>query len=209
MDTDTLFRLIFAFLVIVILGTRLYGHLKADTFKGERRSYDEGVVTYIMRPLSLLIGIGSILYIAAPQLMAWSSLDLPLWLRWLALPLGLLVIAGMAWVQTTLSKNFSGQLGIRDDQTLITSGPYHWVRHPMYTAVTALFIAVFLLTANWFIGLGGLATVLPVIVTRTPKEEAMLVEAFGEAYREYMKRTPRYLPRLGMEPPAQPVHSGD
>src|SRR5512145_3145252 len=207
MDTETLFRLIFAFLVIVILGTRLYGHLKADTFKGERRSYNEGIVTYIMRPLSLLIGIGSILYIAAPQLMAWSAINLPLWLRWLALPLGALVIAGMVWVQTTLSKNFSGQLGIREDQTLVTSGPYRWVRHPMYTAVTALFVAVFLLTGNWFIGLGGLLTVLPVIITRTPKEEAMLVETFGDAYRKYMEQTPRYLPRLGAMPQKPPAAS--
>lgn len=66
----------------------------------------------------------------------------------------------------------------------------------MYTAGTLLFIAVFLLTANWFIGLGGLAMVLAVVLTRTSKEEAMLVETFGDPYREYMQRTPRYIPRV-------------
>jgi protein-S-isoprenylcysteine O-methyltransferase Ste14 len=196
MDAENFFRLIFAFLVIAVLGTRLYGHLKAGTFRGQRRSYDEGLLTRIMRPLPILIGIGTVLYIAAPHLMAWSSVNLPLWLRFASLPLGLLVIAGMAWVHSSLSKNFSGKLEIRSDHTLVTKGPYRWVRHPMYTAVIALFLVVFLLTANWFIGIGGLLIVGAVIVARTPKEEAMLIETFGDSYREYMKRTPRYLPRV-------------
>jgi protein-S-isoprenylcysteine O-methyltransferase Ste14 len=196
MDTETIFRLIFALLVITILGTRLYGHLKADNFREQKRSYDEGQVTRIVRPLPILVGIASVLYIGAPHLMAWSAVDLPLWLRFASLPLGLLVIVGMGWVQTSLSKNFSSKLEIRDDHTLITSGPYRWVRHPMYTAVIALFVAIFLLTANWFIGLGGLLMVLAVILTRTPKEEAMLLETFGNAYQEYMQRTPRYIPRV-------------
>jgi protein-S-isoprenylcysteine O-methyltransferase Ste14 len=196
MVSEFFFRMTFAFLIIAVLGIRLYGHLKAGTFHEPRRSYDEGWLTRAARPLSVLIGIASVLYIAAPHFMSWSTVALPDWLRFLSLPLGLAVIAGMAWVHRSLSKNFSGKLEIRDDHTLITSGPYRWVRHPMYTAVITLFLAVFLLTANWFIGLGGLATVASVIVARTPKEEAMLVETFGDAYREYMRRTPRYIPRV-------------
>jgi protein-S-isoprenylcysteine O-methyltransferase Ste14 len=196
MDTEVFFRLIFALLLIIILATRLYGHLKANTFRRQIQSYSEGWITQVMRPVTVAVGIGSILYIAAPQLMAWSTVALPLWLRFASLPLGLAVIAGMAWVQTTLSKNFSGKLEIREDHTLVTHGPYRWVRHPMYTAVIVLFIAVFLLTANWFIGIGGLLMVGAVIVSRTPKEEAMLVETFGDAYRQYMSKTPRYFPRV-------------
>jgi protein-S-isoprenylcysteine O-methyltransferase Ste14 len=196
MDSETFFRLTFAFLIIGVLGIRLYGHLKAGTFHEPRHSFDEGWLTRATRPLSVLIGIGSVLYIAAPQLMGWSMLALPGWMRLAGVPLGLAVIAGMAWVHLSLSKNFSGKLEIRDNHTLVTSGPYRWVRHPMYTAVITLFLAVFLLTANWFIGLGGLLAVGSVIVARTPKEEAMLVETFGDAYREYMRQTPRYIPRV-------------
>jgi protein-S-isoprenylcysteine O-methyltransferase Ste14 len=196
MDSELFFRLTFAVLVIAVLGIRLYGHLKAGTFHEPRHSYDEGWLTRAMRPFPVFVGIASVLYIAAPHLMAWSTVDLPDWMRFASLPLGLLVIAGMAWVHRSLSKNFSGKLEIRDDHTLVTSGPYRWVRHPMYTAVIALFLAVFLLTANWFIGFGGLLTVGSVILARTPKEEAMLVETFGDAYREYMRRTPRYIPRV-------------
>jgi protein-S-isoprenylcysteine O-methyltransferase Ste14 len=193
---DTVFRLIFAVLVFLILGIRGIGHLKAGTLRDPRRSYDEGWVTRASRPFPILIFIGSLVYIFAPQYMAWSTLDLPVWLRALSIPLGLVVILGMAWVHQSLSKYFSGKLEIRDDHQLVKTGPYRWVRHPMYTAVIALFIAVFLLTANWFIGLGGLFMVAAVIIARTPREEAMLIETFGEAYREYMRETPRYLPRI-------------
>jgi protein-S-isoprenylcysteine O-methyltransferase Ste14 len=197
MDTETIFRLIFALLVIAALGIRLYGHLKAGTFHEPRRDYDEGWLTRIVRPLPILIGIASILYIAAPHLMVWSAVHLPLWLHVAAIPFGVVVISLMAWVHLTLSKNFSGKLQIRNDHTLVISGPYRWVRHPLYTAVIALFGCVFLLTANWFIGLGGLAMVLAVILTRTPKEEAMLVETFGDAYRDYRKNAVKPRP-LGL-----------
>lgn len=198
MDTDTALRLIFALLVMIVLGIRLYGHLKAGTFstQSQNHNYDEGMLTRIARPLPILVGIGAILYIAAPPLMAWSTVDLPLWLRLMSLPLGLLVIAGMSWVHSSLSKQFSRGLEIREDHILVTTGPYRWVRHPMYTIVTLLFVAIFLLTANWFIGLGGMAMSLAVILSRTPREEDMLIETFGDAYSEYMQRTPRYIPRL-------------
>jgi protein-S-isoprenylcysteine O-methyltransferase Ste14 len=198
MDTDTVLRLIFALLVMIVLGIRLYGHLKAGSFstRSQNHNYDEGVLTRIARPLPIFIGLGAILYIAAPPLMAWSTVDLPLWMRLMSLPLGLLVVAGMLWVHSSLSKQFSRGLEIREDHALITTGPYRWVRHPMYTIVMFLFIAIFLLTANWFIGLGGMAISLAVILSRTPREEDMLIETFGDAYSEYMRRTPRYIPRL-------------
>lgn len=200
-ENELFYRLMFALLVIAVLGIRSVGHLRAGTLQTgttpqPRRSYNEGLVTYIARPLVLFIAAGTLVYLVAPDLMRWSSLPFPDWLRLLGVPLGVLVVVGMAWVHSSLSKYFSGKLQVREDHALITHGPYRWVRHPMYTAVLALFLAVFLLTANWFIGIGGLVVVGAVIFTRTSMEEIMLVETFGDAYREYMERTPRYLPRL-------------
>jgi protein-S-isoprenylcysteine O-methyltransferase Ste14 len=53
-----------------------------------------------------------------------------------------------------------------------------------------------LLSANWFVGGGGLAFVLLLMAVRTPREERMLIRRFGDDYRSYMGRTGRYLPRL-------------
>ena len=196
MENEILYRAAYLVTIILVLGVRLVGHLQAGTLREPRQSYDEGLVTRIMRPLPVLLFIGSALYILNPGWMAWSSIPLPDWLRVAGIGLEILVILSMAWIHRALNKQFSLRLEIRQDHRLVTGGPYHWVRHPMYTVVLTMFFAIFLVTANWFIGLGGLLMVLAVVVTRTPREEAMLLEIFGDEYRAYMQTTPRYLPRL-------------
>ena len=52
-----------------------------------------------------------------------------------------------------------------------------------------------LLAANWFMGLASLS-VLMMLLIRLPKEEEKIIERFGDEYREYMKRTGRFLLRL-------------
>ena len=82
----------------------------------------------------------------------------------------------------------------REQHTLVTRGPYRWIRHPFYDSAALLMMAVSLIAANWFLLLtGGLAFVL--LVVRTQTEEEKLLARFGEAYRAYMKRTGRFLPR--------------
>ncbi|MCZ6444949.1 MAG: isoprenylcysteine carboxylmethyltransferase family protein, partial [Planctomycetota bacterium] len=83
----------------------------------------------------------------------------------------------------------------RAHHTLVTGGPYRWVRHPLYSSGVVLCTAYVLLTANWFILLMcGLA--FAVLLVRTSKEEANLIKKFGDEYRAYMSRTGRFLPRL-------------
>jgi protein-S-isoprenylcysteine O-methyltransferase Ste14 len=56
--------------------------------------------------------------------------------------------------------------------------------------------AISLITANWFILLMG-AAVMVLLIFRTKTEEENLLARFGESYRKYMKRTGRFLPRIG------------
>jgi len=56
--------------------------------------------------------------------------------------------------------------------------------------------SVTLLTANWLIGVSSVA-VLAFLAIRTPKEEQMLIERFGQQYRDYMATTKRFFPRIG------------
>lgn len=75
-------------------------------------------------------------------------------------------------------------------------GPYQWVRHPIYTAFIALGIGLFLLTESWMAGVPWLMSIGLALATRMDEEEAMMVEQFGESYKEYKVRTGRFLPRL-------------
>ena len=110
------------------------------------------------------------------------------------------VVGGLAivlayWTLTSLGKNLTDTVYVRKAATLVTHGPYRWVRHPFYITVGLLILSVTLLTANWLIGSCGLV-VMTMLVVRTSKEEQMLISRFGNDYRDYMARTGRFFPRI-------------
>jgi protein-S-isoprenylcysteine O-methyltransferase Ste14 len=99
-------------------------------------------------------------------------------------------------IHRTLGDNWSPVLEIRKEHTLITSGPYRKVRHPMYSDMILWLVSFALVTANWFYAITistGLAILFSV---RIPDEERLMLECFGERYRAYMKRTKRLIPYI-------------
>lgn len=100
----------------------------------------------------------------------------------------------MYWTLSSLGKNLTDTVVTRAKATLVTNGPYRWVRHPFYVTAAILMASVTVLTANWFIGISSLA-VLALLAVRTPKEEQMLIERFGQDYRDYMAKTGRFVPK--------------
>jgi protein-S-isoprenylcysteine O-methyltransferase Ste14 len=135
-------------------------------------------------------------YIINPSWMAWSSLALPAWVRWFGACLGIVALLLLVWTHQTLGRNFSATLHVRERHSLVTTGPYQWVRHPMYSSFYLLVLALFLVSANWFLGLAWFSVITGVMVTRLQKEEVLMLEAFGDQYYQYMKRTGRLVPRL-------------
>jgi len=131
-----------------------------------------------------------------PNILAWSFFAVPEWLRWTGGGLALFICLPLiVWAQNSLGKNVSTTVITRKDHQLITHGPYRWVRNPLYSIAILFFSSLALVASSWFLLLAiGLALVL--ITIRLPKEEAGLIERFGDEYREYMKRTGRYLPKL-------------
>jgi protein-S-isoprenylcysteine O-methyltransferase Ste14 len=83
----------------------------------------------------------------------------------------------------------------RKDAVLVTHGPYRWVRHPFYDCAALLMASVTMLAANWLIGIGSLL-VLTLLAIRTPKEEQMLIQRFGDDYRRYIETTGKFIPRF-------------
>jgi len=154
-----------------------------------------------------LLTVGVALSQAVPALvwissdvLAAADLPLPASLRWLGALLSVAGIGLFVWIHATLGANFSPRLDMRADHTLVTAGPYHFVRHPMYTTNVLLILGYALLSANAVLLLvpGLMITVL--LVVRLPDEEAMMRDRFGEEWRRWAAGTGRLLPRL--RPPA-------
>ena len=95
-----------------------------------------------------------------------------------------------------LGRNWSPSLQLREGHELVKEGVYRYVRHPMYASEWVWGIAQALVLQNWIAGWAGLALFAPLHVVRVPREEQMMVEQFGEAYREYINRTGSVVPRL-------------
>ena len=196
MDSEILFRIA---LGVILARTALIGlvhriHAAAAGGKVSRR--EEGYLfATVLRLTGLVHFAVTLAYLFAPESVAWAAIPLPAWVRWCGAIAAILSTTLMNATLSALGKNLTDTVMPRTDATLVTHGPYRWVRHPFYTTAALLMASATVLTANWLIGLLG-AVVLTLLAIRTPKEEAKLVERFGSAYQEYMTRTGRYLPRL-------------
>jgi protein-S-isoprenylcysteine O-methyltransferase Ste14 len=194
MDLELVFKFILiaeysAFSIIRIIAQRAAVRAGRKTVITESRRYAVLLAAFICYEVFTFFA-----FIIQPEIFGWAQMTLPEWLRWLGVGLGLGALGLFAWVHRSLGKNLSATLRITEEHAMVTDGPYRWIRHPMYTAFFLLHLGAFFLTANWFIGATWLAGLVLVVATRVRREEAMLIASFGDDYREYMKRTGRFLP---------------
>ena len=152
------------------------------------------------RLLIALVGIGQIvlplLFVWTPAL-GFADRAQPS----TCLPLGVVAMAAGLWLfwrsHVDLGDNWSVTLEIDAKHRLVTRGVYRLVRHPMYTSFFVSGLGQALLLANWIAGPAALVAVAVLVLVRLPNEEAMMIEAFGDEYRDYMRRTGGVVPRLG------------
>jgi protein-S-isoprenylcysteine O-methyltransferase Ste14 len=95
-----------------------------------------------------------------------------------------------------LGRNWSVTLEVRAKHSLITSGVYAKVRHPMYSAFWLWSLAQMMLLQNWIAGFAGVVGFGTLFFLRIGREERLMIETFGDDYRRYMARTWRVLPGL-------------
>lgn len=188
-------------LVIFLVGTgiSIYFRGRAERAAGDERISlkSEGLPLMLaLRIGGIALWLGVFAYFINPAWMAWSQLDLPVWLRLSGAALGIVTDGLIYWVFSSLGNNVSPTVVTRRQHQLVTSGPYRWVRHPLYTVGFLSYIAFAVLAANWYVAI--LAVVALILISlRVPAEEAALIARNGEAYLDYAKRTGRFLPKLG------------
>lgn len=195
---EIIFRILAGAILVTGMGISVYYRRKADRDTGEKisRRADGSSMMTIIKLGGLILWLSPIVYLVNPAWMEWSKIGLPDWLRWLGVGIGILCTMGIYWLFNSIGTGITPTSATRKEHKLATHGIYRWVRHPLYTIGSSMFVAFGMKADNWFIaGLGVLAFIAMAI--RTPKEEANLIEKFGDEYRDYMKRTGRFLPYLG------------
>ena len=197
MNNELTFRILLLFLFIAFVAHRAYYNRKLPPSKENTLKEREGKCVPIgVHLLSILALFAVVIYIIYPKWMTWSSLPFPTSLRWVGVGLAVLGFFLLQWAHQALGNNWSDTPRLIKAQTLVTNGPYRWVRHPIYTAFLLIMSATLFLSANWFIGSMWIGMTIVEVISRMSIEEAMLMEHFGDQYRVYRKRTGRLLPRL-------------
>jgi len=193
---ENIFRIITTIILVSGIAISFSHRFKAQKSGGSVSHEEEGVPILVLLRLAGLAVWGSVLaYLINPHWMQWSAFSLPFAIRWLGVGLGIVALPLMYWLFSSIGNNITDTVATRKNHQLVTHGPYHWVRHPLYSVGTLFFISIGLIAANWFILVMSLVALVMLLI-RLPKEEAKLIEAFGDEYRAYMKKTGRLLPHL-------------
>jgi protein-S-isoprenylcysteine O-methyltransferase Ste14 len=196
MNGEGIFRWLFLAGMLAGGAIGAYHRTKAWKAGGSVSRRKEGLAMFLALRLAGLVGwLGLIAWLIEPDWLAWFRLPIPDGARWLGAILGLAVIAWVYWTLSHLGTNLTDTVATRTEHTLVTTGPYAWVRHPFYVAILMFVVAGTLLASNGFIALAGLVT-FALIAVRARQEEAELIARFGDRYRDYAARTGRYVPRL-------------
>ena len=194
---ENIFRILAAVVFFTCIGISSYYRRKADRDTGEKvsRKVDGSLTMNFIRIGGLVLWFSPLAYLINPSWMAWSKMGQPDWTRWLGVGTGILCAFGVYWLFSSIGSGITPTSATRTEHKLVTSGPYRWIRHPLYTFGSSMFVAFGMMADNWFIALLGLIAFIGMAM-RTPKEEANLIEKFGDEYRDYMKRTGAFLPKL-------------
>lgn len=193
---ETFFRVATALAFVSAFALSTYFRSRAQLKGGKLRRASGQRPIVLLRIVGLAILLPVIAYIVNPNWVNWARFEPPTWLRLVAVAIGAVNTVLVYWMYRSLDTNVSPVEEARENATLVTSGPYRWIRHPLYTFGMISLVALTFMSALWWIGVLAVPLVIFFVRWRIPREEANLVEVFGDAYRDYMKRTGRFLPKL-------------
>jgi protein-S-isoprenylcysteine O-methyltransferase Ste14 len=187
-------KVVFLICFVAVFAIRFYFArlIKQNKITDDRRTVQEKLLlflTFLGMFILPLVGVFT------PWLEE-AAYNLPDWTGWL----GTLFFGLAIWLfwrsHTDLGLNWSSSLAVRENHSLVETGIYRSIRHPMYAAFWLWGIAQALLLHNWIYGLSYCISFLPMYLLRVPQEEQMMLDTFGEQYQEYMTRTGRVIPKI-------------
>jgi protein-S-isoprenylcysteine O-methyltransferase Ste14 len=176
---------------VVIRG--IYGSRVKNNEKAVSRAdgLDRAVMVIVFMGCLLL----PVVYLFTPWL-AFADYHLPAFVPWF----GAAVMVVALWLfwrsHADLGHNWSVTLELRKGHQLVKDGVYRSIRHPMYASILLFGLGQGLLLQNWLAGWSAFLAFALMYFVRTPREEHMMCEFFGQEYRDYMRRTGRVFPLI-------------
>ena len=149
----------------------------------------------------IIAGVGMIfipLISAFTPYFDYFKIQIPKLLLNLSIILLILNIIYFYIIHKQLGENWSPILEIKEKHKLIKTGVYKYVRHPMYSQSWIWTLLQGVILSNYFVEICGIVCWGYLYFTRVGPEEQLMIEEFGDEYREYMKNTGRIIPKLNV-----------
>jgi protein-S-isoprenylcysteine O-methyltransferase Ste14 len=139
--------------------------------------------------------IAPVVYIFS-DVLDFASYAIAIWFRWNGVVFFVLACWLLWRSHRDLGENWTFTLKTNKKHQLVTTGVYRYLRHPMYAAHFSWAIAQLIMIPNWIAGPSFLVFALVLYCYRVGSEEEMMMDTFGDAYREYRSVTGRIFPRI-------------
>ncbi|OLS23157.1 MAG: hypothetical protein HeimC2_27750 [Candidatus Heimdallarchaeota archaeon LC_2] len=169
--------------------------------------YTGGIIDTIIRPIEEeKKGQGNfekylvILFLLNPFVLIGAVVEVEYygWRNDILSVIGLIVyffaVTMLVFSRINLGKQATGILVIRDTHELITNGIYKYVRHPIYGSVIFGFVGFILITQSLLVSMISFVVYFKILNNRAIYEEELLINEFGDEYREYMKKSKKFIP---------------
>jgi protein-S-isoprenylcysteine O-methyltransferase Ste14 len=149
------------------------------------------------RLVYILIGVGGGVLIASRELPS-PLMNLRLWPRtklsyWIGIVVLLAGVAFAVWARVHLGRNWSGTVTVKEDHELIRTGPYAYVRHPIYTGLITGLIGTAICSGTLHAALGA-AIIAAALCVKSRTEERFMRETFPGQYQKYSEQVPALVP---------------
>jgi protein-S-isoprenylcysteine O-methyltransferase Ste14 len=127
--------------------------------------------------------------------LAWRFVPDTFAVRTIGMIITVVGVSVTVWARICLGRNWSDKVVIKEDHELIRTGPYAYVRHPIYSGVLLGVAGTPLAIGEWR-GVLAFALLFTTYAIKAKKEERVLAGAFGAAFEEHARRTGFLLPRF-------------
>jgi protein-S-isoprenylcysteine O-methyltransferase Ste14 len=135
-----------------------------------------------------------------PRKYATPLLSNSAWVGWIEAAAAVAIAIASVWLckraVDTLGQNWAVVARVTDEHELVRSGPYAWVRNPIYFGMLGMLIATILVQSRWWGGLTALIVFHIGTMVRVRSEERLLAAQFGSKFDEYKREVPAYIPRF-------------
>jgi protein-S-isoprenylcysteine O-methyltransferase Ste14 len=160
------------------------------------RREEGSLVLFLRMAFGLPLLATLLLNIFYPRVLTWSKVELPLSIRLIGVLMSVLCVPLLLRVFQSIGRNISETVLTKRDHELVTSGPYRWVRHPLYSSALLLLFSLSIIFGDWVIFIYSFVGMIVFRYLVIPTEEEKLIAVFGEDYEKYQNRTGALIPKL-------------